>query len=53
MNFDVGNGEIEAFGGQILSFDPKSAKYGVYFPVDGKTVYIDPVQDAEDIQFTE
>ena len=52
MKFNVGdsNPEYEWYSGQILNFDPMTGKYGAFFPSDQQTVYIDPVEEAEDIE---
>ncbi len=44
-------GKYEWFNGQILQFDPKTGKYGAFFPSDGQTVYINPSQEGDDIVF--
>ena len=44
-------GKYEWFNGQILHFDPKTGKYGAFFPSDGQTVYINPSQEGDDIVF--
>ena len=53
MKFNVGEStsQYEWFSGQILNFDPISGKYGAFFPSDKQTVYIDPIEEAEDIHF--
>ena len=43
--------KYEWFSGQILNFDPVTGKYGAFFPCDNQTVYINPLQEAEDIIF--
>ena len=44
-------GKYEWFNGQILHFDPKTGKYGAFFPSDGQTIYINPSQEGDDIVF--
>ena len=44
-------GNYQWFDGQILNFDPKTGKYGAFFPSDGQTIYINPSQEADDIVF--
>ena len=53
MKFNVGDSslEYEWYSGKILHFDPTTGKYGVFFPADKQTVYIDPVKEAGDIEF--
>ena len=53
MKFNVGDSspEYQWYSGQILNYDPASGKYGAYFPSDGQTVFIDPIEEAEDIDF--
>lgn len=46
-----GRSEFKWYQGQILNFDPLTGKYGVFFPSDQETVYIDLVKEAEDIVF--
>lgn len=56
MKFDTGDSnhpQYEWYSGQILHFDPMTGKYGVFFPSDKQTVFIDPVKEAEDIKFLE
>ena len=56
MRFDTGNQpdhpQYEWYSGQILNFDPTTGKYGVFFPIDKQTVFIDPIERAEDIKIT-
>ena len=35
------SGQQQFFTGQIMKYDGLTGKYGVYFPFDGKVVYID------------
>ena len=42
-------GKYEWFNGQILHFDPKTGKYGAFFPLDDQTIYINPSQEGDDI----
>ena len=53
MKFNVGDSspEYQWYSGQILNYDPVSSKYGAFFPSDGQTVYIDPIEEADDIDF--
>lgn len=52
MKFKIENTEkYEMFNGQIIHFDPKSGKCGVFFPSDGQMVYINPSQEGDDIVF--
>ena len=53
MKFNVGDSslEYEWYSGKIIHFDPITGKYGVFFPSDKQTVYIDPVKEAGDIEF--
>ena len=53
MKFNVGDSspEYQWYSGQILNYDPASSKYGAYFPSDGQTVFIDPTEEEEDIDF--
>lgn len=52
MRFNVGDNSLKfEWYGQILSFDLISGKYGVYFPFNKETVFIDPVKEMEDIEF--
>ena len=37
------------YSGQILNYDPVSGKYGAFPSSDGQTVYIDPLEEADDI----
>ena len=56
MKFDVGDSshlQYEWYSGQILHYDPMTGKYGGDFPSDKQTVFIDPVEEAEDIEFLE
>ena len=53
MKFDIGNSQYEWYSGQILHYDPITEKYGVFFPSDKQTVFINPVKEAEDIDFLE
>ena len=50
MRFIIENaGRDEWFEGQIVSFEPTNGLYGVFFPEDGQTVFIDPEKEANDI----
>ena len=41
MKFKVGkSNEINWFNGKILSYNPISKKYGIFFPCDKQTVFI-------------
>ena len=53
MKFNVGDSspEYQWYSGQILNYDPVTHKYGAFFPSDGQTVYIDPIEEADDIDF--
>ena len=53
MKFKInGTNKYEWFDAQILHFDPQTGKYGAYFPSDNQTVYIDPLEEADDIIFS-
>ena len=43
-------GRTQLFDGQITTYDGLMGKYGVYFPCDGKTVYI--YLDDKDVIFS-
>jgi len=43
-------GRTQLFDGQITTYDGLTGKYGVYFPCDGKTVYI--YLDDKDVIFS-
>ena len=55
MKCNVGDSslEYEWYSGQIIHFDPTTRKYGVFFPSDKQTSYIDPVKEAGDIVWSD
>lgn len=42
-------GKTQFFNGQITTYDGLTGQFGVYFPCDGKTVFIHP--DEKDVVF--
>ncbi len=44
-------GRLQWFDGQITTYDGLTGKYGVYFPYDRTTVFIDP--NDGDVEFIE
>ena len=45
----MGKYNYQWFDSQTISYDNVSSLYGVFFPCDGKTIFINPSQEEDDI----
>lgn len=49
MQFKMESGKLQWFKGQITNYDGLTGKYGVFFPCDGETVFVD--KNDKDMRF--